>query len=221
MFLLTLLCLGAAADEATVPSDGDNKEIKEGIVSRPRSEPYIDDATGIEFPPELSGFIKTQVVKNVNPFYGTVVRYASHEGACADVYIYTLGQPLNDDLLKTHFQGVLKVISNLPSTAKNTIKGISMKSQTEASLGARGSIKAQKALFSFDTSKVGSFDSELLVFAFRDRVIKLRISSPIGLKEAEVPFDENLARLCEKAADQLPPPEIAPSPTDDAKPAAP
>ena len=60
------------------------------VVSLPKETPYADDATGAVFPARIGSFAKTNVTKNLNPYYGTVIRYANDYGSSADVYIYAL-----------------------------------------------------------------------------------------------------------------------------------
>lgn len=170
-----------------------------GTFSRPKSEPYVDDATGVEFPVKVAGLVKTQVVRNANPYYGTVVRYASADGSCADVYIYSLGQTPDGDALKAHFQGVMKVIAKLPA-GNGPVRSLSMKGEKEVKLGSGGSIPGWKAAFSFEASEGSVFDSELLLFAFKDKVVKIRVSHPAGTNVAAGPFEREIAKLFEAAS---------------------
>lgn len=189
---------GAFCEEPQASQAGASVPQKE-IVSRPRAEPYLDEASGVEFPAELGGMVKTQVVKNANPYYGTVVRYASLDGSCADVYIYSLGQEPDSETLKAHFQGVLKVIAKLPG-GSGPVRSLSFKSEGDAKLGSKGSIAAKKAVFSFEAAGGDLFDSELLIFGFKDKVVKLRVSRPRQSSASAETFERAAGKLFEASA---------------------
>ena len=198
-----LAVAAAVAGDAPAVSAAPAPETQTGTVSRPRAEAYVDDATGVEFPAELAGMVKTQVVKNNNPYYGTVVRYASMEGSCADVYIYSLGQAPDRETLKTHFQGVLKVIAKLPGSS-GPVRSLTFKSEGDAKIGPKGSIEAKKSVFSFEAAGGALFDSELLLFAFSDKVVKIRVSRPHEAHASAEPFEREVARLFEATSPKSP-----------------
>ena len=193
-----LIAVAASAEDAKA-TQSQPKEPVTGTFSRPKLEPYLDDSTGAEFPPEIDGLIKTQVVKNSNPYYGTVVRYAALDGSCADVYIYSLGQAPDHDTLNAHFKGVLKVIAKLPG-GTGPVKSISFQKELEVKLGSKGSIDAKKAVFSFEAAGGSSFNSDLVIFAFRDKVVKIRVSRPLGVQTYAEPFEAEIASLFEAAS---------------------
>ena len=80
----TLVCLTALLVSAFSFAEAQD------VVSLPKETPYADDATGAVFPARIGSFAKTNVTKNLNPYYGTVIRYANDYGSSADVYIYAL-----------------------------------------------------------------------------------------------------------------------------------
>ncbi len=197
---LALACLllpFAMADESFADAAAPEAPVSE--LSRPKGEPYFDEATGVEFPAELGSLFKTQVVKNNNPFYGTVVRYAGDSGLCADVYLYTLGQEPDADALKAHFQGALKVIANLPS-AGGPVKTVSQIKESSVDMGPKGEFHCWRADFSFVAVGGGRFDSEMLLFPFRGRLVKIRVSRPDGSKDVADSFERELTSLFAHAA---------------------
>jgi len=192
------LCLAAfGADPQGVSSGKPASE----IVSKPKFEPYLDESTGVEFPAKIGSFVKSQVVKNANPYYGTVVRYGAHDGSCADIYIYSLGSGLDQEQLSLHFKSVVKVIESMPASKVGPVKEVSFKDEAKLKLGAKGSFEAYRADFSFEAAGLG-FDSSLAVFAFKDKVVKLRISRPSGLKIDVDSFISSVARLFEQAEER-------------------
>ncbi len=192
--LLALLCIAAVSASSQEPA-----KPKKETFSRPKAEAYLDESTGVEFPAKLGLFVKSQVVRNSNPYYGTVVRYSSSDGSCADVYIYSLGSAPDPEQLKLHFKSVLKVIESLPASSGGPVKAVSFKDEAKMKLGSKGSIEAYKADFSFEAA--GSlFDSNLALFAFKDKVVKMRVSRPSGSKVDGDAFVSGIARLFETAA---------------------
>lgn len=175
--LTLLLCLpaGAFAEEsASLPAP--STETK----SLPKGEPYLDQETGALFPAKAGAFIKTEVVKSPNPFYGTVVRYASPDGSCADIYIYSVGQgALDSGVVDAHFAGVKQSIERLPS-AGGVVDEVVSKGESNIALdGDGGSINAKRASFIVSAGE-GDFNSELLIFPFKGKIVKLRMSSPLS-----------------------------------------
>jgi len=194
-FLACLLALGAD------PQGASSGKASSETLSRPKAEPYLDESTGVEFPSKIGSFFKSQVVKNANPYYGTVVRYGAADGSCADVYIYSLGSGLDQEQLRLHFKSVVKVIESLPSSKGGPVKEVSFKDEAKLKLGAKGSFEAYRADFSFEAAGA-VFDSDLTVFSFKDKVVKLRLSRPSGVKADVDAFVASVARLFEQAEEK-------------------
>lgn len=150
---------------------------------RPAQESYLDEETGVTLPARIGAFRKTEVVRNFNPLIGTVIRYADSDGCSADIYIYSLtgsGRTVSADSARVHFDSIRHAILRLPQKSKQVSEVIP---QREAALNVPPNIAGHTAAFRINIA--GDFrNSELAVFPFRDKIIKLRIStSPYAPKD--------------------------------------
>jgi len=143
---------------------------------RPFPEDYIDADTGVRFPPAIGVYRKNEVVRNFNPLIGTVVRYADMDGNCADVYIYALesgGGKITDAAVRSHFSEIRKAIENLP---KKSTHVSDVQTLGEEPLRYPPHVFGRTA--SFRMNIAGDLrNSELAVFPFGNRIVKIRISS--------------------------------------------
>ncbi len=175
----TLVCLTALLFSAAALTEAQD------MVSLPKDTPYADDATGAVFPARVASFTKTNVTKNQNPYYGTVIRYANDYGSSADVYIYALDlktMKLSAEQWRKHYEEVKGNIAHL--TGKNVPLGevavlgefalkvpdeIVRKQMLDSNLAGR------RCSFSFSIGE-DPFFSELVIFPSGSRIVKLRVT---------------------------------------------
>lgn len=155
---------------------------------RPALENYVDADTGATLPAQIGRFKKTEVIKNFNPLIGTVVRYSDPDGDCADIYIYSLsgsGQTVLPDTARAHFETICRAIINLPKKSSQVSEVIPL---GEKALEHPPKVLGQSA--SFRINIAGDFrNSELAVFPFGSKIVKLRISSsPYAPKDEDLGY---------------------------------
>ena len=154
------------------------------VATLPKDTPYTDDATGMVFPAKIGKFTKTGVTKNLNPYYGTAIRYANDYGSSADVYIYALdmkGEKLTAGRALAHYGAVRKNIEQL--TGKSVPLGdITVLAESDlrifppAGKGQPESVlTGRRCSFSFSLGE-DPFFSELLIFPSGTRIVKVRIT---------------------------------------------
>jgi hypothetical protein len=149
---------------------------------RPAGEIYLDPEINIAFPASISRFRKKEVIRSFNPMIGTTVRYTDPDGNCADVYIYLHPESekkITEESLKSHFAVVKQTILYLPS------KGASVKkSELLRESGIKifpdqkttESISGYQAAFWISTGENVAYISHLMIFPFKEKIIKLRMS---------------------------------------------
>ena len=162
---------------------------------RPFLEDYVDADTGVRLPPRIGNYRKNEVVKNFNPMIGTVIRYADPQGNCADVYIYSLDTSNLDVTQKAaeaHFKEIKQAIENLPQHLGHVKEVVSLGEEA-----LKRPPKVQGRCASFRLSIVGDLRiSELAVFPFKRKIIKIRASgSPYSSKE-DIQYAEFLETVC-------------------------
>ena len=155
------------------------------VVSLPKDTPYADDETGTVFPSRIGNFTKTSVTKNLNPYYGTVIRYANGYGASADVYIYALNlstAKLSAEQWQKHYEEVKSDIAHL--TGKSAPLGeiailgeflLKIPEETVAKLALDSPVAGKRCSFSFSIGEYPFF-SELVIFPVGSRIVKLRVT---------------------------------------------
>lgn len=154
---------------------------KPKVVYRPAEEVFEDESTGLKFISRISSYNKFAVSCNVNPVYGTIIRY-QNEVACGDIYIYSLdskGSPVTPDALQKEFADVVKSISSMPQRS-SLIKAVTPESSTGIKLPAGVSGQC----FRIKTGD-GEMKSLLLMFLYKGKVIKIRASFPIADPQEE------------------------------------
>ncbi len=155
---------------------------------RSARESYVDEETGVTLPPRIGRFQKTEVVKNFNPLIGTVVRYSDPDGNCADVYIYSLsgaGRVISAEEALDHFRTIRRAIVSLPRKSTQVSEVLPLE---EKALNEPPNIRGRCA--SFRIKIAGDFrTSDLAVFPFGSKIIKLRISSsPYAPKDEDLSY---------------------------------
>lgn len=178
-FALLLPLLSGAAEE------GREESLYE---RRPARESYVDGETGVTLPPRIGRFRKTEVVRNFNPLIGTVVRYSDPDGNCGDVYIYSLSgaeRTLTQADARAHFRTIHRAIVNLPKKSSQVTEVLPLE---EKDLNEPPNVFGRSALFRIRIA--GDFrTSELTVFPFGSKIVKLRISSsPYAPKDEDLSY---------------------------------
>ncbi len=167
-----------------------------GVTNLPKSIPYSDETTGVVFPAKIGLFMKIEVRKNNNPFFGTIIRYAGTFGTSADIYIYSLSATPAEVSLKSaleHYEQVKNSILGL-STRAAGLEQVSL--EEEYSLQSGKQEVGRRAVFRFEMDGE-NFTSELVIFPYGDRVIKFRITSPTESTAARKAAGEFLRTVCD------------------------
>ena len=143
----------------------------------PFRDAYADPDTGISFPAEIGSYRKTEVVRNFNPLIGTVIRYFDTDGGCADIYIYSLDSSktkISGENFLKHYDHLKKTIQNL---SKKTSHVTDIKTLGEAIYQKPPLVSGRQVFFRM---KIGEelHNSDLTVFPYADKIVKIRISSP-------------------------------------------
>ena len=149
---------------------------------RPAGEHYLDPEIKVTFPAEIRNFRKQEVIRSFNPMVGTTIRYSDSDGNCADVYIYLHPKAeleISEAQLELHFQELKKAVLSLPE------KGMSVKKSEmirESGIriaqpsGKQNLVNGHQAVFWITTEGNVAQLSHLILFPFRGKIIKLRMS---------------------------------------------
>lgn len=154
------------------------------IRSLPRNATYKDEYTGVTFPADISDFRKTKVDINLNPVFGTAVRYSDDFGASADIYIYSLDTSetkVDMKLSERHFREVKNFIMNM-AMKKGPVSEINLGSSYL--LKSNDKVCGWRCTFEIIMSEE-KYRSELMIFPFKGKIIKLRVSSPADMERSE------------------------------------
>ena len=143
----------------------------------PFREAYADPDTGVRFPAEIGSYRKTEVVRNFNPLIGTVIRYVDSDGGCADIYIYSLDSSkakVSGESFRKHYDHLKKTIQNL---SKKTSHVSDIKTLGESKYQKSPLVSGCQVFFRM---KIGEelHNSDLTVFPYADKIVKIRISTP-------------------------------------------
>lgn len=157
---------------------------EKSIKSLPRDATYKDGYTGVTFPAQVNEFRKTKVDINLNPVFGTAIRYADEFGSSADIYIYSLDTSetkVDMKLTERHFREVKSFITNM-AMKKGPVSEIVVGSSYF--LKNKDEVKGWRCTFEITMSEE-KYRSELLMFPFKGKIIKLRVSSPMDMERSE------------------------------------
>ena len=144
------------------------------VVYRPADEVFEDEVTGMKFGSRIGGYNKFAVSCNVNPVYGTIIRY-QNEVACGDIYIYSLdsqGKPVTQKALDQEFAAVVQSIRTMPERS-SLVESVTVKQETGLKLPSGVSGQCFKI-----RSHGEDMQSLLLMFLCKGKIIKLRVSCP-------------------------------------------
>lgn len=172
-FLLSLACLLLTAAAAVPPCvyAGTN------LIRRPADEAYTDADTKLVFPSRWGGFIKMEVIRNLNPVFGTTIRYQNENYSGADVYIYCLGTkggPVSEEQFRAECADVEKNILSMKQRS-DIIESVRLLDARKAQAQAAGKIFRRSFEIVIDGEKNRS---TLLMFLYRGRIVKCRITFP-------------------------------------------
>ncbi len=171
LFLVFPILRGTTDDEAA-----------EKITFLPKNEAYTEPVTGALFPAAApGGYAKNQVSRHLNPVYGTVIRYSNENGACADVYVYSLdtgARPVTQEQMDAHYAEVRKTILDLPE--KNG--PVSSVSVVEEKMLFQDRPDIRGTLFLMGVGEEETF-SALVLFLCKGKIVKLRVSYPTDRTE--------------------------------------
>lgn len=169
-----------------------------GTERRSFQEEYADPDTGVRFPAVIGEYRKNEVVRNFNPLIGTVIRYADADGGCADIYIYTLdssGKKISEENFQAHFREIRKAVEDLPKKSSHVSDVQTL--GDEVFKRAPG-VSGRRVFYRLNIAG-GLCNSELTVFPFAGRIVKIRISSSSYYSSGEVNrfsrFLENISNL--------------------------
>lgn len=186
-----------AKEEASPASDSEEPVKTRQLL--PKDAPYTDPATGVVFPAEISSYTKHQVTRNLNPVYGTAIRYFNEIGSCADIYIYSLdtsAAPVNQEQFAEHYKETKEVIMKLPAGAGpvNSVACVE-----EFKFNGRPDILGCAFLIGVEDDD--EIYSELIMFLFKGNIVKMRITYETNNpseKESAYQFSREIIRLFEK-----------------------
>lgn len=178
-FLLSLACLLLTAAAAVPPCvyAGTN------LIRRPADEAYTDADTKLVFPSRWGGFIKMEVIRNLNPVFGTTIRYQNENYSGADVYIYCLGTkggPVSEEQFRAECADVEKNILNMKQRS-DIIESVRLLDAGKTQDAGKAQAQAAGKIFrrSFEIVIDGEKNrSTLLMFLYRGRIVKCRITFP-------------------------------------------
>jgi len=183
------------------------------IFLRPALESFVDEDTGLEFPALLESFQKVRVRKNLNPVFGTVVRYENEAESCADVYIYSLdtgAKAVSQTMFEKHCRETDRDILNLPAQ-KTDLNLPSHKIQSSVHIEAPGRTAPAYGFEAYYRIQNGSMlmDSVLYLALYRGKLVKVRVSySSEDLEEAQCAYrfiDSIAAMVTPKSAESRKP----------------
>ena len=167
--LLLVVCLRAAG---AVPLC---VHAETGLIRRPADEAYTDADTKLVFPSRCGAFIKMEVVRNLNPVFGTTIRYQNENYSGADVYIYCLGtkgDPVTEEQFRAECADVEKNILNMKQRS-SIIESVRLLSAEKAQPAGRMFRRTFEIVIDGEKNR-----STLLMFLYRGRIVKCRITFP-------------------------------------------
>lgn len=169
---------------------------QEKILYLPKDQSYTEEMTGIVFLPVIEGFKKYQVAKNLNPVYGTAIRFVNEFGTCADIYLYSMdtsAKPVTEEQMIQAFESTKSGILKLPNQ-RNSIRQVSL---LENAPRYEAFPKVRSAAFTMELGEE-EVRSELIMLVFKGKLVKIRITFAADVPEetaAAKKFAEATLRL--------------------------
>jgi hypothetical protein len=168
------------------------------------SDPYLNPGTGISFPDNLAGMVKTSVVdyEKKLPGLGTSVGYNGPRIA-AMIYVYTMGMIFVPDTIDSP-----GFVSHFRQTAEDIFwagrQGLwnNVKKTSEEVLFIGPPETGQKALcnsFSYSRNN-DEFLSKLCLFAYKNHFVKIRFTYGRDIKDQA---EETFAKLLEFLTNEI------------------
>lgn len=207
ILMLSLVCVPLYADDTQTAPD---------FLLRPASEAFQDKDTGLIFPARISEFSKVRVRRNLNPVFGTTVRYESESGNCADVYLYALDTGAKEVTEEQFSENCADTVKGILGVAGQS-KQIRSVKQLESEFKIQSKTSFRTSFFRMQ-SEDGNLDSILVMALYRGRIVKLRITydseaedeqktavefaqSVLDMLAPPVPTDLNEGKTTEKEAE--------------------
>ncbi len=163
------------------------------IIHKELDAPY-EASCGLVFFGQCGNFVKKEVHENLNPIYGTSVHYEADEVTEADVYIYSLDTKGTDVNQKAFEKECASVVGNILSTETKIDNLIEVKEIPSPEKYPDG-IFAKHFLYS--AKKGINFETSLLMFLYKGKIIKVRITYPggdIAIRDDAINFERSLLK---------------------------
>ena len=193
-FILTVLLAGAVLPCARAQ---EKTQDAPRVVYRPADEAFKDEATGLTFSSRISGYYKAAVSCNVNPAYGTIIRY-QNEVPCGDIYIYSLdsqGKPVSQEAAEKEFTAVVQSIRTMPERS-SLVESVIPK--TDLGLELPAGAYGQRFVIKSNGEEMKSL---LILFLCKGKIIKVRISYPADDQQevqSAILFCKEILKFAEK-----------------------
>lgn len=129
------------------------------------AESYVDEATGLSFPVELSGMKRTAIERYPDPAYGTAFQYQGPVAKRVTLYVY----PTSGNSLEAEVQSITQQVN---AHAQNSGGTAELLSERDVKLGG---YDGHVARYRIDVNGT-SFYSEAQVFAVKGSFYKLRLT---------------------------------------------
>ena len=164
---------------------------------------YSNLDTGVTFPAELAGFRKTTVRISQNPVVGTRIQYTGGEGKClATIFIYALSEnpvPITDAEFEQHCRLVRQTILNQAQPGRpsrpNALQITEVESLGKSRYSEDGKVVFREKFLAHSDNEE-TYHTEVVLLRVGDRIVKLRISVPTALTEANRDADDFIRGFC-------------------------
>ena len=151
----------------------------------PKEAPFSDENTGVVFPAALGAFRKTEIRINPNLVIGTRIQYSGNRPGCiADIYIYALSEraeQISEPEFLEHYRKLREAVFALKEQSSRIEE---VESVGQWRFSPRNNNVVWREEFIIHTDGEETYRSEMVLFRFGDRVVKLKITVPSSQKEA-------------------------------------